>query len=204
MPDKAAFLDLMSGGCAVAPSQVRDETAHDNRAIVYADKHPVVEPPDPDSNARFNLAAGDMPQELDRYRMADAARDGFAYRLVSRRTRHRFNSTGGHLSALKAKRQTNPAHINPADLERLGIPDGALIRIDSAVGHVTAVASAAPEMRVGIVSMAHAFGDIGDDASKVTEIGASTNRLVSETVDYDPITGQSLQSAIPVRIAAVS
>jgi hypothetical protein len=57
-------------------------------------------------------------------------------------------------------------------------------------------------MRPGIVSMAHAFGDSGAGADDVAEIGASTNRLVSETVDYDPITGQSLQSAIPVRIAA--
>jgi hypothetical protein len=30
--------------------------------------------------------------------------------------------------------------------------------------------------------------------------GSSTNRLVSEVVDYDPITGQSLQSAIPVKL----
>jgi hypothetical protein len=35
----------------------------------------------------------------------------------------------------------------------------------------------------------------------VARIGATTARLVDETVDYDPITGQSLQSAIPVRVA---
>jgi hypothetical protein len=34
----------------------------------------------------------------------------------------------------------------------------------------------------------------------VRERGSSTNRLVSEVVDYDPITGQSLQSAIPVKL----
>ena len=201
LPDKATFLDLMTAGCPATPSDVRDDTAHDNKAIVYADRHPVVGPSDPDVARRFDLTAGDMPRALDRYRTADTARDGFAYRMVSRRTRHRFNSTGGHLPALKAKASTNPAHINPDDLERLGIADGALIRIESAVGWVNAIASASLEMRAGIISMAHAFGDIGEDADKISEIGASTNRLVSETVDYDPITGQSLQSAIPVRIA---
>jgi anaerobic selenocysteine-containing dehydrogenase len=204
MPDKATFLDLMSGRCAVAPSQVRTDTAHDGKAIVYADKHPIVDPADADSAVRFDLTAGDMPAALGRYRDATTVRDDFAFRLVSRRTRHRMNSTGGHLTALKAKRTTNPAHINPADLDRLGITDGALIRIESGVGHVTAIASASPEMRPGIISMAHAFGDVGDDAGTVAEIGASTNRLVSETVDYDPITGQSLQSAIPVRLSAVA
>lgn len=203
LPDKAAFLDLMSGGCAVAPSSVQADTAHDGKAIVYPDKHPVVGPPDADVARRFDLTAGDMPAALDRYARVDRTQGDFAYRLVSRRTRHRMNSTGGHLTALKAKRTTNPAHINPADLARLDIADGALIRIESAVGQVTAVASAAPDMRAGIISMAHAFGDVGADAGKVAEIGASTNRLVSETVDYDPITGQSLQSAIPVRISPV-
>lgn len=201
LPDKATFLDLMTAGCPATPSDVRDDTAHDNKAIVYPDRHPVVGPSDPDVARRFDLTAGDMPRALDRYRTADTARDGFAYRMVSRRTRHRFNSTGGHLPVLKAKASTNPAHINPDDLERLGIADRALIRIESAVGWVNAIASASLEMRAGIISMAHAFGDIGEDADKISEIGASTNRLVSETVDYDPITGQSLQSAIPVRIA---
>jgi hypothetical protein len=55
-------------------------------------------------------------------------------------------------------------------------------------------------MRPGIVSMAHAWGDVGSGPEDVARIGASTNRLVSEAVDYDPITGQALQSAIPVEI----
>jgi hypothetical protein len=49
--------------------------------------------------------------------------------------------------------------------------------------------------------MAHAFGDADVTKQDVRERGSSTNRLVSEVVDYDPITGQSLQSAIPVRLA---
>jgi hypothetical protein len=41
-----------------------------------------------------------------------------------------------------------------------------------------------------------------EDGAAVARIGATTARLVDETVDYDPITGQSLQSAIPVKVAA--
>jgi hypothetical protein len=48
--------------------------------------------------------------------------------------------------------------------------------------------------------MSHAFGDPGIGPEGVREHGASTNRLVSESVRYDPVTGQSLQSAIPVAI----
>jgi anaerobic selenocysteine-containing dehydrogenase len=200
LPDKATFLDLMSTGCTVLPSQVRADTP-DGRAIIYSDLHPKVEPADPASAGRFDLTAGDMPAELRRYARSNPARDGYPYRLVSRRTRHRFNSTGGHLPALAAKRSTNPAHIHPDDLAKLGLADGDTIAIRSKVGEVYAVAEASPAMRPGIVSMAHAWGEPGSGPEEAATAGCSTNRLVSETVDYDPITGQSLQSAIPVAIA---
>jgi hypothetical protein len=34
----------------------------------------------------------------------------------------------------------------------------------------------------------------------VREIGASTNALISNEVDFDPITGMARQSAIPVNV----
>ncbi len=203
LPDKTAYLDLMTAGCAVAPSKVRADTP-DGAAIIYHDLHPQVEPPDPESAGRFDLDVGDMPKALDAYSEAKADLPGYAFKLVSRRTRHRFNSTGGHLTALKAKRTTNPAHINPDDLAALGIDDGALISIISPIGAIIGVAEASPTMRRGIVSMAHAWGDEASNAETVRDQGVSTNRLVSETVNYDPITGQSLQSAIPVRIAPLA
>jgi anaerobic selenocysteine-containing dehydrogenase len=202
LPDKAAFLDLMTAGCTVPPSKVREDTP-DGKAIIYHDLHPRVEAPETDAANRFQLAAGDMPSVLAAYRESTPSQPGFDFRLVSRRTKHRFNSTGGHLSALKAKRTTNPAHIHPADLATLGIEEGSLVSITSPVGRIIGVAEASPAMRRGIVSMAHAWGDAGEDGSQVREFGAGTNRLVNETVNYDPITGQSLQSAIPVRIEAV-
>ena len=202
LPAKTAFLDLMTAGCTVPPSKVRDDTP-DGRAIIYHDLHPHVEPGDPDVANKFNVAAGAMPVALDSYRETQVIKPGFDFRLVSRRTKHRFNSTGGHLPALKAKRTTNPAHIHPDDMAALGIAEGALVSISSPVGSLTGVAEASPAMRRGIVSMAHAWGDSGEHAGNVRDIGAGTNRLVRETVDYDPITGQSLQSAIPVRIEPV-
>lgn len=201
LPEKGAFLDLMTAGCLVKPSKVRADMV-DGRAMIYTDLHPKVEPPDPASASRFNLAAGNMPAQL---RDASAAglreRKGYEFLMVSRRTRSRFNSTGGHLPALRAKRTTNPAHINPADLARLGLVDGDLVSIEGKTGTIIGVAQSAPELRPGIVSMAHAYGDLGSGAADVRDIGVSTNRLVSETADFDPITGQSRQSAIPVNIS---
>ena len=42
--------------------------------------------------------------------------------------------------------------------------------------------------------MAHAYGDADAGKHDVRERGSSTNRLTSDEVDFDPITGQALQS----------
>jgi anaerobic selenocysteine-containing dehydrogenase len=198
-PGKQAFLDLMVAGSPAVPSTVRRDTV-DHAAVIYADLHPVVEPADPATAARFDLAGGGMPARLGVYARADTAADGFGLRLVSRRSRHRFNSTGHALTALRAKRQTNPAFMHPDDMARVPCADGDVVRIRSKVGEVVAVARAEPGLRPGVVSMAHAFGGPDVTAADVHQRGGSTNRLVSETVDFDPVTGQSLQSAIPVAI----
>ncbi|MDO9364014.1 MAG: molybdopterin-dependent oxidoreductase [Sphingopyxis sp.] len=198
-PDKQTFLDLMTAGCVVAPGRVRADTV-DGKAVIYPDLHPIVEAGDPDAPGRFDLTAGAMPEQLIAYATGDQPSADFPLRMVSRRSRHRFNSTGQNLSALTAKRTTNPAFLHPDDMARIPCTEGDIVRIRSAAGEVVAEARAAEGMRPGVVSMAHAFGgpDVGPD--EVRTHGASTNRLVSETVRYDPITGQSLQSAIPVSI----
>lgn len=198
-PDKTSFLDLMVAGSLVAPSKVKADTP-DGRHVIYDDLHPVVLPPEPGATAKFDLAAGDMPGALRRYG-TEAERDtAMPFRLISRRTRHRFNSTGGHLTNLRAKRSTNPAHMHPDDLARIGIAPGAVVRIESHAGAVFAVAEASDAVLPGIVSMAHAWGDPDIGKEGVREHGGGTNRLVTETERFDPITGQSLQSAIPVKI----
>ncbi len=202
-PAKVEFLDLMTEGCLVPPSQVREDArAAGGAAVVYEDKAPVVGAANPDDDYRFNLAAGAMPVEIEKY-SADAARAaGFDFRLISRRSKHRFNSIGQPLEKLGRKVTTNPAYIHPDDMESQGLNDGDIIEIASAHASIHGVVKASDRVRPGIISMAHAFGDADAGKHNVREMGGSTNRLTSDEVDFDPITGQALQSAIPVRIEA--
>ena len=101
---------------------------------------------------------------------------------------------------MRAKGSTNHAHLNPADLERLGAREDDLLEISTAFAHIVGVAKAAADLKPGVVSMAHAFGARGEDAGAVRAHGASTNRLVNDEADYDPITGACRQSAIAVRV----
>jgi len=201
LPTKETFLDLMTAGCIVPPSQVRKDAAKaGGAAVIYADKHPEVGPVEEEEFNRFDLAAGDMPGEMLRYADDPAARAGFEFKLISRRSKTRFNSIGHPLKKLQDKTTTNPAYIHPDDIAHLGLEDGGIVEITSPHATIHGVVKASDKVRRGLVSMAHAYGDADASKEDVRERGSSTNRLTSEVVDFDPITGQSLQSAIPVKL----
>ena len=200
-PSKETFLDLMTAGCLVKPSQVRRDSV-DGAPVIYDDLHPLVGASDPDEAHRFDLAEGGMPGQLERYGRDETRAAGFDFRLISRRSKTRFNSIGHPLAKLRAKTTTNPAYIHPDDMADLGISEGAIVEITSPHASIHGVVKASDKLRRGIVSMAHAYGDSEAGKHNVREMGSSTNRLTSDEVDFDPITGQALQSAIPVRISA--
>ncbi|QMW22407.1 molybdopterin-containing oxidoreductase family protein [Sandaracinobacteroides saxicola] len=196
-PTKAEFLDLMSAGCRVAPSVVRADTA-DGAAITYPDQAAVVEP-GADNGVRFDLVPDDLGELLAATLRAPTA--DYPFRMTSRRSAHVFNSSGHQYAALAKRGTANFAWMHPEDMAALGLADEAAVTIASKAGALPGLVKADADMRRGVISMSHAFGDVGRDAH-VAAIGSTTGRLVDETVDYDPITGQSLQSAIPVRVVA--
>ena len=204
-PDKATVLDLISEGSLLKPSKAKADAAALERkgaAITYEELHPVVGPADPEAEEKFDLNAGAMPRQLIDYAANDPAQDGFDFRLISRRSKHRYNSNGHTFPKLVEKMPTNPAFFNPADLVAAGIEDGAIIEITSPTASIFGLAKADDKVRPGVISMSHAFGDSEAGKDDVMTKGGSTNRLLTDDSNIDPITGQALQSAIPVRVSA--
>ncbi len=203
-PDKATMLDLISHGSLVKPSVAKADALAAERpgsAIMYHDQHLTIAPADPDAQHKFHLEAGAMPDAFKEYAANEPEADGFDFRLISRRSKHRYNSNGHTFPHLRKKMPTNPAFIHPDDLAALSIADGAVIEITSRVDSIFAVTQASDKVRRGVISMSHAWGD--DDAGKndVHDKGGSTNRLLDDVSGMDPITGMVVQSAIPVRIS---
>ena len=93
--------------------------------------------------------------------------------------------------------------MNPSDLEVLGIESGDLIEIQGVAGMLVGVAEAAKDVKPGVISMAHAWGDTPGNWSEVREKGSSTNRLIDDHRTYDKITGQHRMTAIPVNLRQV-
>ena len=134
------------------------------------------------------------------------ADDAFTHRLVSRRLLESYNSSGRDLPRLMRKYADtgNPAYMNPVDLAELGLEAGDVVEIASARAAIYGVVAPAEDVRAGVISMAHAWGDAPAEDARVRELGANTGRLSDTQRDYDPITGIPVMSAIPVNVRRVA
>ncbi len=120
---------------------------------------------------------------------------GLELLLVSRREHAVYNSVGHHLPALRRRRPYNPAYVHPTDAQRLGASAGSTVIIESTVGAIRAVLVPAPDVRPGVVSMAHGFEPDADGH------GACTAALVDDERDCESLSGLPRMSAIPVRVS---
>jgi anaerobic selenocysteine-containing dehydrogenase len=206
-PEKFEVLEKITHGCRVPLARVREATREGGR--IFAEAELRVEPADPDATGRLQLVPEGIVAQIREMRDETLDADGrvvdpdwpATHLLVCRRTRQYFNSTGQDLERLRVKGVTNYAHMHPDDLRALAIADDDVVEIATPHARVLGVAKASPDIKRGVVSMAHAFGARGEAADDVRSHGASTNRLVNDEVAYDPITGQCRQSAIPVRVS---
>jgi anaerobic selenocysteine-containing dehydrogenase len=196
---------------AYANSRMPLEEVRNSKMQVHPERAMTVQAADEGCTAQFTLAPDDLMAELalvhaetDSGALFGVLASDFPFRLISRRLKHRLNSLGTELPALAKKGTTNSAYMNPTDVVSLGFEDGDLITITSPHGSLTAVVEAAPDVRTGVISMAHSWGGSSLTDEKVRDIGTPTNRLVSTDHNYDVVTGMAVQSAIPVAVAAKS
>lgn len=203
-PTKDEVLEAIVPGTRVAFERIREQPG----GRIFDEIELTVEPGDPASDARLVLDPEGVVEELGEVRAEEfsggagygAVRDAYTHRLISRRLRHVFNSSGQTLSALRAKGTTNPAYMNPDDVAQLGLRSGDVVEISSAHASILGVVMPASDVRPGVVSMAHAWGDPAVDPKEVRDVGSSTNALVDDESDFDPISGMARQSAIPVNV----
>jgi anaerobic selenocysteine-containing dehydrogenase len=178
--------------------------AHPHGAI-FDDVEIRVSPADPDCEDRLDVGNADMMSELAGIRNEDPAdEDAYPFRLISRRLPNVYNSSGRDIDRLNGRKPWNPAFLHPDDVARLGLAKGDLVEIRSSRASIVGVVEPARDVRPGVISMAHCFGetpseeDAVDDAARA--LGANTSRLVDNEDVFDPHTGIPRMSAIPVAV----
>ena len=194
---------------AYANSRMPLDEVRRNLGVVHDDLHMVVAPADTDASGKFTTAPDDLMAELAIVRQESSGAEvfgnftpeAFPFRLVSRRLKAVLNSLGTELSALRKKEgTTNHAHMNPDDMHDLALLDDDLIEITSPAGTIVGVVAASPDVRRGVISMAHSWGGLSMTDEKVRDIGVPTSRLVSTDGGFDPVNGMVVSSAIPVNV----
>ncbi|HIG42533.1 MAG: molybdopterin-dependent oxidoreductase [bacterium] len=206
-PTKYDVLEKLTPGSRIPLKEI----ASKGKGHIFDEVQVTVEPGRSDHDSQFQLLPEGVAEELKEVLTENIWRDGkiiddnreFTHLLISRRLKHVFNSSGQQLEGLQKKGTTNNAYMNPQDLTDLGVKPGDLIEIESAAGMLVGVVEAAKDVKPGVISMAHAWGDIPDNWGDVRTKGSSTNRLVDDNRTYDRITGMPRMSAIPVNVRHV-
>lgn len=153
-------------------------------------------------SGRVELLPGPIAADLPRLRAALAERpEGLV--LVGRRHLRSNNSWMHNVPALTGGSNRCTLHINPEDAERLGVEDGAPVRVRGAGGEVTAPAEVTDAIRRGVVSLPHGWGH-DRPGTRLSHASADPGVNVNQLLDgraLDPLSGNAVLNGVPVDIA---
>ena len=199
-PDEDALMAIVHKGSRIPFAEVKAKTG----GGLFPGEPQYVAPKDPGWEGRLDVGAELMMRDLRREfdSSADASDPGYPFRLLCRRNMHVH---GSPIPATpKVHPPYNPVYMHPSDAVRLGLVVGDTVEIASARASIVGVLAEDKDMRPGTVSMIHNFGDLPELDDQFRRTGSNTGRLVDNEEVYDPYSGQSRMSNVPVRIMAAS
>ncbi|MEU0336112.1 molybdopterin oxidoreductase family protein [Streptomyces sp. NPDC006193] len=126
--------------------------------------------------------------------------------LVGRRHLRSNNSWMHNVPALTGGSNRCTLHIHPDDAARLGVRDGAGVRVRGAGGEVVAPAEVTDAVRPGVVSLPHGWGHDRPGTRlrhAATDPGVNVNQLLDGSL-LDPLSGNAVLNGIPVELTAVA
>jgi anaerobic selenocysteine-containing dehydrogenase len=202
-PSTDDIFEMITAGSRIPLSEVKKYP----HGRIFDDPSITVLPKEPDCAEKLSIGHPEMMAELAQVRSEEfndhagyGVSERFSHRLISRRMKDAYNSSARDLPLLSRDRGYNPAFMNPGDMTELGLQNGDIVRITSDHASILGVVEAAPDVRTGVVSMAHGFGEAPEFDKDLLKIGSSTSRLVSVERNYDLRTGMPRMSAIPVNV----
>ncbi|CAL9401865.1 Formate dehydrogenase H [Streptomyces sp. enrichment culture] len=153
-------------------------------------------------SGRVELLPGPIAADLPRLRAAlDERPEGLV--LVGRRHLRSNNSWMHNVPALTGGSNRCTLHIHPEDAERLGVADGAPVRVKGAGGEVTAPAEVTDAVRRGVVSLPHGWGH-DRPGTRLSHASADPGVNVNQLLDgrlLDPLSGNAVLNGVPVDVA---
>ncbi|MEV7889418.1 molybdopterin oxidoreductase family protein [Streptomyces sp. NPDC002817] len=156
-------------------------------------------------SGKVELLAQPIVDDLPRLRQALAERpEGLV--LVGRRHLRSNNSWMHNVPALTGGTNRCTLHIHPEDAERLGVADGAAVRVKGAGGEVIAPVEVTDGVRPGVVSLPHGWGHNRPGTRlnhAAVDPGVNVNQLLDGSL-LDPLSGNAVLNGVPVKLATVA
>ncbi|WP_326669956.1 molybdopterin oxidoreductase family protein [Streptomyces canus] len=156
-------------------------------------------------SGKVELLPRPLADDLPRLRAALRHKpDGLV--LVGRRHLRSNNSWMHNVPALTGGTNRCTLHIHPEDAERLGLKDGAAVRVKGAGGEVVTEAEVTDGVRPGVVSLPHGWGHDRPGtrlSHALKDPGVNVNQLLDGSL-LDPLSGNAVLNGIPVKLAAVA
>ncbi|WP_405509820.1 molybdopterin-dependent oxidoreductase [Streptomyces cyaneofuscatus] len=152
-------------------------------------------------SGRIELLPAPIAADLPRLRRALGDRPAPLV-LVGRRHLRSNNSWMHNVGSLSGGSNVCTLQVHPDDAARLGLVDGATVRIESAGGGIEAPAEITDTVRSGVVSLPHGWGHSRPGtrmAVAAARPGANVNQLLDGTL-LDPLSGTAVLNAIPVSV----
>jgi anaerobic selenocysteine-containing dehydrogenase len=166
-----------------------------------------VGPRDPACTDRLDLGNEAMMGDLAAMATEDilvrrGTNEEYPLLLIPRRMQNVTNGTA-RLEPDRLKVLTNPAFLHPEELRARGMAPGDLAEVRSRHGTIEVVVAADPDLRRGVLAIAHGFGRAPGESADTRRHGANVNRLTRLDDDYDRYSGMPKMGAIPVSLTRV-
>lgn len=152
-------------------------------------------------SGKIELANEMLIADIDRLRASrDVVDDSML--LIGRRHLRSNNSWMHNVNVLVKGKPRCTLQINPLDAARLGIEDGASVRVESRVGALVAPAEVTDDIRPSVVSLPHGWGHDkeGTRMDVAGEHAGVNSNVLTDHDALDPLSGNAVLNAIPVTI----
>jgi anaerobic selenocysteine-containing dehydrogenase len=156
-------------------------------------------------SGRIELSPPQFIADLIRLENSISAYDPSQMLLVGRRELKSNNSWMHNIAVLTKGSLSCTAQLHPDDADRMGASTGDHVRITSRVGHIEIPVEVTDTVSRGVVSVPHGWGhDMAGTRMDVARRKAGVNsNILSDDKAMDPLSGNSVLSAIPVTVELV-
>jgi anaerobic selenocysteine-containing dehydrogenase len=155
-------------------------------------------------SGRIELSPPALLADMQRLYDSIAQIDPNQMLLVGRRELKSNNSWMHNIKVLTKGSLACTAQLHPDDAQRLGLINGASVRIVSRVGEIEVPVDITDSVRPGVVSVPHGWGhDVAGTRMGVAAQKAGVNsNVLTDELKIDPLSGNAVLSGIPVTLSA--